>query len=105
MDDYIPSPMKDFDKRYPDVWQAFVRLGEACHERGGPLDERTRRLAKLGIAIAAQHEGAVHSAVRHAREGGVTADEMMHVAVLSITTIGWPRAYAAMTWIDDVLSA
>jgi len=30
--------------------------------------------------------------------------EMVHVAILAFTTIGWPSAYAAMTWIQDVVS-
>lgn len=102
MDERIPRPIRGFEQRFPAVWDAFTRLGEACHEQGGPLDERTRRLVKLGIAIGAQQEGAVHSAVRQALEAEVTEEEMLHAAVLAITTIGWPRAYAAMTWIEDV---
>jgi alkylhydroperoxidase/carboxymuconolactone decarboxylase family protein YurZ len=61
-------------------------------------------LIKLGIAIGAQHEGAVHSATRQALSDGATSDEVLHAAILAITTIGWPSAYAAMTWINDVLS-
>jgi len=45
----------------------------------------------------------VHSAVRHAKAAGISADEIRHVIVLSITTIGFPRAMAAMSWADDVL--
>jgi len=73
--------------KHPDVWQAFSDLAEACHD-AGPLDEKTRRLVKLAIAIGAGTEGGTHSAVRHALEAGVTMDEMEHVALLSITTIG-----------------
>ncbi len=97
-----PSLVK-FEKKYPAVWGAFENLGQKCHEEGGPLDEKTRRLVKLGIALASQHQGAVHSAARQAREAGVSAKEMHHVAILAITTIGWPGAYAGMTWIDDGL--
>jgi 4-carboxymuconolactone decarboxylase len=77
-------------------------MGEECHS-AGPLDERVRRLVKIGIAAAAQSEGAVHSAVRHANAAGISADEIRHVIVLSITTIGFPRAMAAISWADDVL--
>ena len=102
-EDNIPDPPLSFGARYPEVWDAFRRLGEACHEQGGPLDEKTRRLVKLGIAIGAQHEGAVHSAVRQALDANVTPEELAHAAILAITTIGWPRAYAALTWIEDKL--
>ena len=57
-----------------------------------------RRLVKVGIAAAAQSEGAVHSAVRHAKEAGILDSEIRHVIVLSFTTIGFPRAMAAMSW-------
>jgi alkylhydroperoxidase/carboxymuconolactone decarboxylase family protein YurZ len=93
----------DFSEELPEVWSAFSVLGDACHNSGGPLGEKSRRLAKLGIAIGARHEGAVHSAVRHALASGVTVEEMKHAAILSITTIGWPAAHAAVTWIEDVV--
>jgi alkylhydroperoxidase/carboxymuconolactone decarboxylase family protein YurZ len=99
----IPDPIKKFEKTYPKVWEAFTALGSACHEEGGPLDERTRRLVKLGLAVGTRHEGAVHSAVRRASQSGVPAEEIRQVAVLAITTAGWPAALAAMTWIDEAL--
>lgn len=103
MDRSLPSSIQEFERRYPEVWRAFAELGKQCHEKGGPLDEKTRRLVKLGIAVASQHEGAVHSATRNAVQAGVSHEELFHVAILSLTTIGWPGAYASMTWIRDVI--
>lgn len=103
MKEPLPKSVVSFKQKYPAVWNAFAALGEQCHE-AGPLDEKSRRLIKLGIAISAQHEGAVHSATRQALSYGITAEELFHTAILAITTIGWPAAYAAMTWIDDVIS-
>ena len=101
MQDNPPKSVTTFQKNHPEIAEAFARLGQACHEAGGPLDEKTRRLVKLGMAIAFRHEGAVHSAVRNAIQSGVTRDEIEHVVILAITTVGWPAAYTAMTWIDD----
>jgi len=56
----------------PEIWKAFNNLAQACHN-AGPLDEKTRRLVKLAIAVGAGTEGGTHSAVRHAAEAGVTA--------------------------------
>lgn len=98
----LPSSINEFEQQYPDVWRAFSALGEACHEKAGPLDEKTRRLVKLGLAVGCQHEGAVHSATRYALRSGVSKAELEQVAILAITTIGWPGAYAALTWIRDV---
>jgi alkylhydroperoxidase/carboxymuconolactone decarboxylase family protein YurZ len=98
----LPKTVESFSTTFASVWQAFQKLGDECHG-AGPLDDRVRRLVKVGIAAAAQSEGAVHSAVRHAKAAGIPAAEIHHVIVLSITTIGFPRAMAAMSWADDVL--
>ena len=98
----LPRAVQKFSTSYGKVWQGFKQLGEECH-RAGPLPDRMRRLVKVGIAAAAQSEGAVHSAVRTARAAGISAAEIRHAIVLSITTIGFPRAMAALSWADDDL--
>jgi alkylhydroperoxidase/carboxymuconolactone decarboxylase family protein YurZ len=100
----LPKTVESFSTSYTSVWQAFQKLGDECHG-AGPLDDRARRLVKVGVAAAAQSEGAVHSAVRQAKAAGIPPEEIRHAIVLSITTIGFPRAMAAMSWADDILSA
>ena len=87
-------------KSYPEVWKAFAALSESCHE-SGPLDDRSRKLVKLALAVAAGLEGGTHSAVRHAKDAGITQAEMEQVAILAITTIGFPVAMRALSWIRD----
>ena len=96
-----PKQVEVMRERFPQVWEAFTNLADACHERGGPLDEKSRKLVKLALAIGNRHEGATHSAVRHALAAGISREELRHVALLAITTIGWPAARAALSWIDD----
>jgi len=97
----LPKTVEQFRKQYPKIWETFSELGDLCHE-AGPLDEKTRRFVKLALSIGAGLEGATHSAVRNARTAGITADEINHVALLAITTLGFPSATRAMTWIGDV---
>jgi hypothetical protein len=66
-----PSKVLDFKSRYPEIWNGFATLAGHCHESVGPLDQKARKLAKLGLAIGTRHEGAVHSADIVSR----TADE------------------------------
>ncbi len=99
----LPAPFKEIVKEYPDVCEAFQSLGTQCHN-AGPLDTKERKLAKLGIAIGTGSEGAVHSAVRNALQAEISKEEIMHVGILAITTIGLPNAIAAMVWIKDVIS-
>ncbi len=100
----LPKPTAQFKKKYPKLWESFTELGDLCHE-AGPLDEKTRRLVKVALAIGAGLEGATHSAVRNAKAAGIGNDEINHVALLAITTLGFPSATRAMTWIADLKSS
>ncbi len=52
-----------------------------------------------------QHEGAVHAHARKALGAGVTPDELRHAAVLAVTTLGFPRMMATLTWGEDMIEA
>ncbi len=104
MSDYLPGVYVRFRERYPDVAESLDALGRAT-EAAGPLDARSQRLVKLGIAIGGLAEGAVRSNVRKARALGVSDDEIRHAAVLAISTAGFPTAIAALAWIEEVLAA
>ncbi len=98
----IPSRFTKFKENYRSIANAYEELGTACHA-AGPLDERTRALVKLAISIGARIEGGAHSHVRKALDAGATKEELYHVALLAIQTIGFPPAMAAMSWIDDIV--
>ncbi len=89
------------EQQHPAVIEAYEALGKASAE-AGPLDPRTRRLVKLALSIGGGSEGAVHSHTRRGLEEGLTADELRQVAVLAITTLGFPRAIAGLSWIADI---
>jgi alkylhydroperoxidase/carboxymuconolactone decarboxylase family protein YurZ len=100
----IPGWYTQNRRRYPEVLAAYEKLGAACRE-AGPLDGKQAALVKLGIAVGARLEGAVHSHVRRSLEAGATADECRHVVLLATTTIGFPAMMAALSWVEDVASA
>ncbi len=97
----LPSTAGDFADEYPEVWDAYAKLGKAG-SGAGPIDDETKRLVKLALAIGSQSEGAVHSHVRRGLDEGIEPEALKHAAVLSIPTIGFPQAMAAMTWIEDI---
>ncbi len=99
----LPGRFKQFMKNYPAVASAYTALGNAS-QAAGPLDAKVRALVKLGIAIGMQHQGATHSHVRKAIEAGATPEEIRHAAVLAVTTLGFPRTIAALSWVEDVLA-
>ena len=96
-----PSSYREFIARYPKLGEAWEALRAA--ESDGPLDDKTMRLVKLGVAIGAQHVGAVHSAVRKAVAAGVSRDEIEQAIALAATTIGLPSTVAANNWVREQL--
>jgi alkylhydroperoxidase/carboxymuconolactone decarboxylase family protein YurZ len=98
----LPQLPERLAQQYPEIWDSFEALAKRCHA-AGPLDAKTRRLVKLGIAVGAGLEGGVHAQVRNALAEGITGSELHHVVLLSLTTIGFPATMARMTWINDVL--
>lgn len=102
MSEKLPKPPRTFDEfsaTFPRLREAWDLLGEAAKD--GPLDPHAARLVKLGIAIGAMREGAVHSAARKARAVGATSEEMNQVVALASSVIGMPSAVAVWTWIRD----
>jgi AhpD family alkylhydroperoxidase len=98
----LPKAYESFKRSYPKIWQAYDRLGGAVHD-GGPLDKKNRELLKLAMAIGARLEGAVHSHTRRALEAGARAEEIYHVVLLGLTTLGFPHTISALTWVEDDL--
>ena len=98
----LPSRYVEFFERYPEVGKAYREMGAAVNI-AGPLDRKTQALVKLGVAIGARMEGAVHSHVRKCREAGATSDEIRHAVLQATTTLGFPNMMAALSWADDVL--
>lgn len=97
----LPAAAGDLAQKHPELWKAYSALGAAA-SAAGPLDARSRRLVKLALAIGAQSEGAVHSHARQALDEGLSAAEIKHAALLAVTTIGFPKAIAALSWIEDI---
>jgi len=96
-----PSGAGRLATTFPDIWDAYTALGKSCAE-AGPLGADTRRLVKLALAIGAGSEGAVHSHARQALAEGESVESLRQVATLAITTLGFPAAVAALSWIADI---
>jgi alkylhydroperoxidase/carboxymuconolactone decarboxylase family protein YurZ len=94
-----PDTYLEFTQRFPKVGKAWELLGDAGRE--GPLDEKTARLVKLGVAVGCLREGAVHSAVRKALAAGVGREAVEQVVALAASTLGLPAAVAVYTWVRD----
>jgi AhpD family alkylhydroperoxidase len=99
----LPLPYVRFGERHPALWRAYERLGAEA-AASGPLEPRTRALVKLAMAAAAHSESAVESHVHRALELGVSPEELLHALRLGVTTIGFPRTMAALTWAEAAIA-
>ena len=100
--DKLPAHFASVQDRFPKVMEALEELGKAARQQG-PLDNKTAHLIQLAAAAAIQSVGAVHSHTQRATAAGATPDEIHHAVLLLISTIGFPRVAAALSWVDDVL--
>lgn len=100
----LPGRFLKFKENYPEIFQAYESLGKAASS-AGPLSKKEAALVKLGIAAGAKMEGAVHSHTRRALEAGANPDEIRHVALLAVTTMGFPNMMAVLSWIDEILDS
>lgn len=82
--------------------EAIENLGSTAVDEG-PLDRKTAHLVKLAAAAVSGSEGAVHSHTRRALEAGAAADEIYHALLILVSTVGFPRVAAAISWADDVI--
>lgn len=95
-----PVAFARFVERFPHLGRAWDQMRE--EEESGPLDGRTRRLVKLGVAIGMQAEGATHSATRKARAAGCSLQEMEQVVALAASLIGLPASVKVHRWVEEV---
>ena len=101
-DDQVPAHFASVRDRFPKIMEALEELGKAARQQG-PLDNKTAHLIQLAAAAAIQSEGSVHSHTQRAKAAGATPDEIHHAVLLLVSTIGFPRVAAALSWVDDVL--
>jgi alkylhydroperoxidase/carboxymuconolactone decarboxylase family protein YurZ len=104
MTEYLPEIYREFNARYPEIAAAQGELSRVVRNTT-PFDQRTEHLLKFALALGAEAEGAVRSNVRKGLGQGVTEDELRAVALLAITTCGFPTAVAGLKWIDDVVDS
>lgn len=99
----IPSKHHNkLSELFPEAMSALGKLGSTIR-KAGPLDRKTSELIQLAAASSVQSEGSVHSHTRRALQAGATHEEIFHTLLLLISTIGFPKVAAAISWVQDIL--
>ena len=82
----------------PQLARTYDNLASA-----GPLDARTRRLVKLGIAAGLASEAAVRYHAGKALHEGVPLNELHHAVTLALIMAG-PGAIRVLKWTEETIS-
>jgi alkylhydroperoxidase/carboxymuconolactone decarboxylase family protein YurZ len=69
----------------------------------GPLDAKTRRLVKLGVAAGLALEGGVRYHAGKALHEGVPPDELRHAVTLALIMAG-PGTVRVLKWTEETIS-
>ncbi len=95
----IHKIFSQFKEEFPGIHEKHEALGREVHEKGGPLDEKSRWLVKIAISGACNHKRALETHIRKAKSAGVAEAEIRHALLLLIPTAGFPafmKAYAVL---------
>ena len=98
----LPRTFQNIVGKYPEVWKAHEQLTKACAV-AGPLDRKTVELIKVGICVGAGLETPTKRHAIMARENGATNEEIYQAVLISMTTLGHPRAAAGWKWVNSAL--
>ena len=93
----IHKIFSQFKEEFPEIHEKHEALGKEVHEKGGPLEEKSRWLIKVAISGACNHKRALETHIRKAKTAGVGEAEIKHALLLLIPTAGFPafmKAYA-----------
>ncbi len=91
-----------FKDKHPEIFQAYEQFGHLLHEKGGPLDEKTRWLIKVAISAASQYEFALQTHIEKAMAVGCTREEIEHAILLVAPSSGFPKTMSALMVFRDV---
>ena len=101
--DTIESNLKYFRETHGEIYEAYEEFGKRLHTEGGPLDEKTRWLIKVGISTTSQNHYALKTHIRKALKHGCMREEVEHAILLAATTAGFPRTMEGILILREVM--
>lgn len=88
---------------YPDVVERYEALSAEVMT-AGPLSPKAVALAKVAVSIGSGAARTTHAHARKALDAGVTPEELRHLVIVALPTIGLPAALDALRRIDETIA-
>lgn len=98
----LPKSLQDFIKKYPNLWESYSKLGEAC-ATAGPLEDKYVELIKIAIYGTKGMFTPLKTHVRWALKFGATPREIEHAILQLLTAEGIGHVMMAMKWANEVI--
>ncbi len=89
-----------FAKAYPEIAASYEGLRVEVNA-AGPLGNRDRALVKFAVSVGMRQKAGAFAHIRKALDAGITTDQLEHVALLALPTIGLPAALSALQWVEE----
>lgn len=101
--DEIEDNLKYFTENHGEIYKAYEQYGKLLHEKGGPLDEKTRWLIKIALSTDQQYENALRTHILKALKAGCTKEEIEHAMLLVAPTGGFPKMMQGVLILREIL--
>lgn len=90
-------------EKYGEIYDAYENYGRLVHEKGGPIDEKTRWLIKVALSTECQNEFSLRTHIQKALKSGCTREEIEHAILLVAPTAGFPKTMRGLLIAREVL--
>ncbi len=101
--DVIEKNLKYLIENHGEIYNAYENYGGLIHEKGGPLDEKTRWLIKVALSTNCQYQFALNTHIMKALKSGCTKEEIEHAILLVAPTCGFPKTMQGLLILRHVL--
>lgn len=89
--DVIEKNLKYLTENHGEIYDAYEHFGKLVHEKGGPIDEKTRWLIKVALSTSCQYQHSLETHILKAFKSGCTQEEIEHAILLVAPTTGFPK--------------
>lgn len=100
----IKDNLDYMSENHKEIYDAYKNYGKLIHEKGGPLDEKTRWLIKVALSTEAQYPYALRTHIQKALNCGCSKEEIEHAILLVAPTAGFPKTMEGLLVLRDILA-
>ena len=101
--DVVEKNLKYLVENHSEIYDAYEHFGKLVHEKGGPIEEKTRWLIKVALSASNQYEYALRTHILKALKSGCTKEEIEHALLLVAPTCGFPKMMEGLLILRHIL--